>query len=96
MKHHKIGNVMTSDVVSVRESTPFKDVARLIAAHRISGLPVVDDDEKVVGVISETDLMARQAETPDPFEPKKHHWPVSVTRASRQRATKARARTAGQ
>ena len=96
MKHNKVGSVMTTEVVRAEYGTPFKEVARLLGDHRISGLPVVDEDEQVIGVISETDLMARQAETPDPFEPKKHHWPFSVTRASRQRATKARARTAGQ
>jgi len=96
MKHNKVGSVMTTDVVRATYGTPFKEVARLLGEHRISGLPVVDEDEKVIGVISETDLMVRQAETPDPFEPKKHHWPASATRAARQRAAKARARTAGQ
>lgn len=96
MKHNKVGSVMTTEVVRATYGTPFKEVARLLGEHRISGLPVVDEDEKVIGVISETDLMVRQAETPDPFEPKKHHWPASVTRVSRQRAAKVRARTAGQ
>ena len=96
MKHNKVGSVMTTDVVRAEYGTPFKEVARLLGEHRISGLPVVDEDEKVIGVISETDLMVRQAETPDPYEPKKRHWPASVTRASRQRAAKVRARTAGQ
>ncbi|MGW5351463.1 CBS domain-containing protein [Streptomyces sp. NPDC004031] len=60
MKHRKVGNVMTSDVVRVAEGTSFKQVASLLAWHRISGLPVVDDDEKVVGVVSESDLAARR------------------------------------
>ncbi|MER6422846.1 CBS domain-containing protein [Streptomyces sp. NPDC001137] len=96
MKHNKVGSVMTTDVVRATYGTPFKEVARLLGEHRISGLPVVDEDEKVIGVISETDLMVRQAQTPDPFEPRKHHWPAFANRASRQRATKVRARTAGQ
>ncbi|MEU2779019.1 CBS domain-containing protein, partial [Streptomyces sp. NPDC007162] len=32
----------------------------MLAGHRISGLPVIDEDDKVIGVISETDLMERQ------------------------------------
>ncbi|MEX1263296.1 MAG: CBS domain-containing protein [Actinomycetota bacterium] len=36
-----------------------KDVARLMSHHRLSALPVVDDDERVVGVVSETDLIVR-------------------------------------
>ncbi len=52
---------MTTDVVRVEYGTPFKEVARLLADHGISGLPVVDEDGMVIGVISETDLVARQA-----------------------------------
>lgn len=97
MKHHKVGSVMTMEVVRAEYGTPFKEVARLLADHRISGLPVVDEDQKVLGVISETDLMVRQAETPDPFEPPKRRFPFSgLTRTARRQAAKARARTAGQ
>ncbi len=60
MKHNKVGAVMTTEVVRAVYGSPFKEVARLLAEHRISGLPVVDEDEKVIGVISETDLLVRQ------------------------------------
>jgi CBS-domain-containing membrane protein len=53
---------MTSEVVSATRDTSFARVVGLLAAHGISGLPVVDDDEKVVGVVSESDLMLRQAQ----------------------------------
>ncbi|WP_409350757.1 CBS domain-containing protein [Streptomyces tauricus] len=46
MRHSEIGPVMTGDVVRVEFGTPFKEMARLLARHRISGLPVVDDDER--------------------------------------------------
>ncbi|MCX5373531.1 MULTISPECIES: CBS domain-containing protein [unclassified Streptomyces] len=59
-----VGEVMTSEVVEARRETPFKDVARLLDRHRISGVPVVDDDDKVLGVISETDLIRHQAARP--------------------------------
>ena len=95
MKHSKVGALMTSDVVRAEYGTPFKEVALLLAEHRISGLPVVDDDEKVLGVISETDLMTRQADAPGPPEPH-HRFPWhGWTPGSRARRTKARARTAG-
>ncbi|MFF6953274.1 CBS domain-containing protein [Streptomyces iakyrus] len=95
MKHSKVGALMTSDVVRAEYGTPFKEVARLLAEHRISGLPVVDDDEKVLGVISETDLMTRQADAPGPREPHhRFHW-LGWTPGSRARRTKARARTVG-
>ncbi|CAM5574052.1 CBS domain-containing protein [Streptomyces aurantiogriseus] len=96
MKHNKVSSVMTEEVVRVGYSTPFKEVARLLAEHRISGLPVVAEDEKVIGVISETDLMVRQAETPDPYEPKRRFRLADLTRSARKQAAKAQARTAGQ
>ncbi|MEU2429361.1 CBS domain-containing protein [Streptomyces sp. NPDC007861] len=61
MKHSKIGSLMVDDVVSVIPETSFKEVAKLLAVHGISGLPVVDTDDKVLGVISESDLVLRQA-----------------------------------
>ncbi|MCZ7462026.1 CBS domain-containing protein [Streptomyces sp. WMMC940] len=61
MKHSKVGSLMVGEVVSVVPSTPFKEVAKQLAEHDISGLPVLDEDDRVVGVVSETDLLARQA-----------------------------------
>ncbi|MGJ5950599.1 CBS domain-containing protein [Streptomyces neyagawaensis] len=51
---------MTREVVRADYGTPFKEVARLLSDDWISGLPVVDEDRKVIGVISESDLMVRQ------------------------------------
>ncbi|MFB7541993.1 CBS domain-containing protein [Streptomyces zaomyceticus] len=59
MKHLKIGDLMTDDVVSAVPATSFKEVAKLLAEHDISGVPVVDADDHVVGVVSESDLLAR-------------------------------------
>ncbi|MEU1273712.1 CBS domain-containing protein [Streptomyces sp. NPDC005799] len=96
MKHNKVGSVMSTEVVRAEYGTPFKEVARMLGEHRISGLPVVDEDDKVIGVISETDLMARQADTPDPFEPRKRFRFAALTASARRQAAKAGARTAGQ
>ncbi|MFJ6479769.1 MULTISPECIES: CBS domain-containing protein [unclassified Streptomyces] len=60
MKHIKVGDLMTDEVVAVVSATSFKDVAKLLAQHDISGLPVVDDEDRVVGVVSESDLLIRQ------------------------------------
>ncbi|WP_320784583.1 CBS domain-containing protein [Streptomyces sp. CRN 30] len=96
MKHDKIGSVMTTDVVRARHGTPFKEVARLLAEHRVSGLPVVDEDEHVIGVVSETDLMMHQAGTPEPYRPRRRLSLVALRPAARKQAAKATARTAGQ
>ncbi|MGW7517729.1 CBS domain-containing protein [Streptomyces sp. NPDC054796] len=61
MKHRRIENVMTGDVTRVGPGATFKQVAAVLADRRISGLPVVDRELRVLGVVSESDLMARQA-----------------------------------
>ncbi|MDH6522181.1 CBS domain-containing protein [Streptomyces sp. SAI-090] len=95
MKDNKVGSVMTTEVFRAEYGTPFKEVARLLAAHRISGLPVVDEDDKVIGVISQTDLIARQAATPEPYEPRRRFTFCGLTRRARRKAARVNARTAG-
>lgn len=53
-----VGEIMTSDVITVRTNTDVAEVARLIYNHKIGGLPVVDDEKKVVGIITEMDILA--------------------------------------
>lgn len=56
----KAREIMTSNVVSVRESTSVEDAARLLARHRISGMPVVNESGALVGMLTEHDLLARE------------------------------------
>lgn len=58
-----VGDVMTTSVVTVDRITPYKEIARLLAEHRISGVPVVKMGREVVGVVSEADLINAQAGT---------------------------------
>ncbi|MFF7886589.1 CBS domain-containing protein [Streptomyces sp. NPDC020794] len=96
MRQNKVGSVMATEVVTARYGTPFKEVARLLSEHRISGLPVIDEDDKVLGVISETDLMVRQAGVPEPYETPRRFRFTGLTRGARREAAKGHARTAGQ
>ncbi|AQT75655.1 MULTISPECIES: CBS domain-containing protein [Streptomyces] len=66
MKHIKVADLMTDEVASVTPATPFKEVAKLLAQYDVSGLPVVDDEDRVVGVVSQTDLLARNTAVPGP------------------------------
>ncbi|MEU4524646.1 CBS domain-containing protein [Amycolatopsis sp. NPDC024027] len=52
---------MTTEVTTVGPDTPFKAVAVLLASWNISGAPVVDDDGLVLGVVSQGDLLEREA-----------------------------------
>ncbi|MGC0336764.1 CBS domain-containing protein [Streptomyces sp. SLBN-8D4] len=89
-----VGELMSSEVVEARRETSFKDVARLLDRHGISGLPVVDHDDKVLGVISETDLIRRQAAQSAHHRGRWFRKPV-LRRSSRHSATAAQATTAG-
>lgn len=52
-----VADVMTRDPICVRPETPLKEAVHLLAERRISGLPVVNADGKLVGILSEADLM---------------------------------------
>jgi len=53
----KIENVMTKDVVTVKKNTTIQEAIRMMVENNITGLPVVDDNMQLVGVISEKDIM---------------------------------------
>ena len=56
----KINDVMTERVVTVTPGASLKEVASLLAEHRISGLPVVDEAGSLLGVISEADILFKE------------------------------------
>ena len=52
-----VADVMSRDLIVVRPETPLQEAIQILAEKHISGLPVVDQADSLVGVISETDLM---------------------------------------
>ena len=58
----KVKDVMTTRVITVKADQTRQQAARLLAQHRISGLPVVDDDNVLVGVVTEHDIIAQGEE----------------------------------
>jgi len=51
-----VEKIMTRNVMSVKVDTPIIDAAELMLEHKVSGLPVVDEDGSLVGVITESDI----------------------------------------
>ena len=55
----RVSEVMTVDVATTTPDTPLRDAARMLAERGISGLPVVDAEGSVIGVVSEADVLAK-------------------------------------
>jgi CBS domain-containing membrane protein len=52
-----VKDVMTKNVISVKRDADLHEASRLLSEHRISGMPVVDDYNRVIGVVSEADIL---------------------------------------
>jgi CBS-domain-containing membrane protein len=58
----KAEDIMTKTVVRVKEDTPIIEVAETMGRERVSGVPVVDEKDRVSGIISEKDFLKNRAE----------------------------------
>jgi CBS domain-containing protein len=67
----KVGDFMTTKVVTVHPDSQVGDAARLMLERKISGLPVVDAGDHVVGIVTEHDLLRRRPDGPGSQTP---HW----------------------
>jgi CBS-domain-containing membrane protein len=85
MKHRKIKHVMTTDVALVRDYTDFKDIVKLLAVRGVSAAPVVDNENRVIGVVSNADLLAKQSQ---------YETPGGLARLRIMRRNRARAKAA--
>jgi CBS domain-containing protein len=61
----RVKDLMTTKVLTVRSSTQLKDAAALLTKHGISGLPVVDGEGRVLGVLSEGDILYKETGAKD-------------------------------
>jgi CBS domain-containing protein len=88
-------DVMTREVTTVSPQTPVQEIATLLYTRRISGVPVVDHDQRVVGMVSEGDLMTHTAAVGE--EPRKRSWWLGIfgdKASSAESYTRSHARTA--
>lgn len=89
-----VEQVMTRDVITVVPETPIMEVARLLVVHGISGLPVVDAENRVTGVVSEGDVLIKEAGHPAPSRRPLARM-FGLGRETREQQAKVEAQTAG-
>lgn len=56
-----VKDVMSTHVTAVRQNVPYKEMAAMLHEQRVSAFPVIDEDNKVIGIVSEADLLTKQA-----------------------------------
>ncbi|MEU8925342.1 CBS domain-containing protein [Kitasatospora sp. NPDC048545] len=89
MQHRNVNDVMTHEVVTARPDTPVKEVAALFHRNDITAIPVIDDQGRPLGLVSEADLIRKEAVLPDPEGRYPGRWLDGKDRA------RAEAETAG-
>jgi CBS domain-containing protein len=88
--HSLVKELMTTQVVTVGPATPFKEIVARLAEHRVSAAPVVDEAGRVLGVVSEADLLLKE-EFPDPDQDIPLFW-TKRRRLEREKAAGSTAR----
>ncbi|MEU8585862.1 CBS domain-containing protein [Streptomyces sp. NPDC048664] len=66
MHHRTVEELMTRGVIRARPDTPFKDLVRLLEENGVTAVPVVDELDRPMGVVSEADLLRKSADQADP------------------------------
>lgn len=56
-----VKDVMTTNVIWVKKDAPFKEMVTALREHRVSAFPVLDEEAKVIGVVSEADMLTKEA-----------------------------------
>jgi len=72
-----VKDIMTTDVAAVRSGASYREMAALLRSRRVSGLPVVDTEGIVIGVVSETDLLTRALNRRPGRRPHHGHMPAA-------------------
>lgn len=67
MDELNVGDIMQTEVITVGPNTTVRELANILAEHKISGVPVVDEEDRVVGMVSEADIIVQDAELHFPY-----------------------------
>ena len=69
-----VGDLMTTTVIALRKAADFKEIVSVLRRYRVSACPVVDDNGKVLGVVSEADLLYKETEPDRPPAMLRFQW----------------------
>lgn len=69
MHRRTVEELMTRDVVRALRDMPFKEIVKLLAENDVTAVPVVDELDRPLGVVSEADLLHKSSAQADPFGP---------------------------
>jgi CBS domain-containing protein len=83
----QVRDVMTTEIASVDEVVPCKEAVQLMSEWTVSAIPVTDQDRRVLGMVSEADMLAKQ---------ERRSGRLALARRTRRKRAKAAALTAGQ
>ena len=67
MEDLRVRDIMQSNVVTVGPGTTVRDLADILAENKVSGVPVIDDSRRVVGMVSEADVILQDADLHFPY-----------------------------
>ncbi len=67
MEELKVRDIMQSEVITVGPDTTVRELAEILAEHKISGVPVIDEGRHVVGMVSEADVILQDADLHFPY-----------------------------
>jgi CBS-domain-containing membrane protein len=84
-----VGDVMTTSVVALHEAAGYKDIVNVLRRYRVSACPVIDETGRVIGLVSEADLLCKETDPDYPVGLERLNWRV-------HQETKANALTAEQ
>ncbi len=57
LAEHRVADIMTTSLTTIEPQAPIVDAAKLVQVARVGGLPVVDDNDNLVGIVTRTDLI---------------------------------------
>ncbi len=94
----KVNEIMTSPALSVKPEATIRDIAGILVQHNISGVPVVDDNNRLLGVVSESDLLFQRVKAMKPsfWDFCSMAMDAGIVPEERNDLTKIFARTAGE